>query len=61
VGLFLVDGTENRGGAVFLYTSTGWLNRHGVACIPPGLESRYFERRRTWPLLGPWHTFEWKF
>jgi hypothetical protein len=61
VGLFRVDGTENRDGAVFLYTSYGFFNRYGLAYIPPSMQSRKFNRIRTHPMLGRWYTFEWKF
>jgi hypothetical protein len=61
VGLFRVDGTENQGGAVFLYTGTGYLNRYGVAYIPPDERPRDFDKIRTRPLLGPWESFVWKF
>jgi hypothetical protein len=61
VGLFRVDGEENRGGAVFLYTSYGYLNRYGLAYIPSEQAFHQFSRMRKRPLLGEWHVFEWKF
>jgi hypothetical protein len=61
VGLFRLDGTENRGGAVFLYTSHSFLNRHGLAYVPTDDRSRDFSRIRVHPLHGEWCRFDWKF
>ncbi len=60
VGLFEVDGTEERAGVVLLYTSRSWLNRHGLAYNPQGkqIQGRFRPLQR---LYGPWYSFEWKF
>jgi hypothetical protein len=61
VGLFLVDGTENVDGVVFLYTNQGWLDRYGLAYVPSQQEGVPISHRSTRPLLGRWHAFRWKF
>ncbi len=59
VGLFLVDGTEEINGVVVLYTSSSFLDRHGVVFVPDGaippsdLSTRH--------LFGPWYSFRWRF
>jgi hypothetical protein len=60
VGLFLVDGVEEYEGAVFLYTSNGFLNRYGIAYVPSGQNPppRRFLIKN---LSGPWYTFGWHF
>jgi hypothetical protein len=60
VGLFLVDGTEEHQGAVVLYTSHSWINRHGVMYDPSGAQ-RPPKFRNVAPLVGDWYRFEWKF
>lgn len=61
VGLFWVDGTENKGGAVFLYTSSSFLNRHGIVYVPPGQATPSIKGRVNEQLVGPWHSFTWRF
>jgi hypothetical protein len=62
VGLFLVDGEENREGIVFLYTSRAFINREGVAYVPEGVTPKErVSRRRLHHLYGPWYWFSWKF
>lgn len=59
VGLFLVDGTEESGGAVFLYTSSGFLDRYGVAYVPDGaIPPSHLSMKH---LFGPWYHFKWRF
>jgi hypothetical protein len=60
VGLFRVDGTKEEDGVVVLYTSHGFLDRYGLVFTPSGKEPPPGVRlgRR---LIGPWHTFRWKF
>jgi hypothetical protein len=60
VGLLHVNETEESDGAVFIYTSTSYLNRHGVAHIPPGSNPMLKIVRRQ-HLYGDWYKFEWKF
>ena len=59
VGLFLVDGTEEKEGTVLLYRG-GFINRNGLVCIPPDKRSPSHVRHIQ-HLFGPWHRFEWKF
>ena len=59
VGLFSVDEAWEHEGAVYLFTSWGFLNRHGVAYNPDG--ARPPERIRTHHLFGPWYQFTWGF
>jgi hypothetical protein len=62
VGLFRVDGTESIDGTVFLYTSSSYLNRHGIVFVPPEQGAPQISRRRiNGRLHGPWHSFTWKF
>jgi hypothetical protein len=62
VGLFLVEQTEEEGGVVFLYTSRGFLDRHGLAYAPGVRRKSLFGGRIIdRPLDGPWHTFVWSF
>jgi hypothetical protein len=60
VGLFLVDGTEERDGVILLYTSAGFLDRYGVA-YNPGAKPLPAGRRQLRHLYGPWYSFRWKF
>lgn len=60
VGLFWVDGTEEKDGVVLLYTSTSFLNRYGVAHVPDGATPPT-HLRNVRHLFGPWYSFEWKF
>jgi hypothetical protein len=62
IGLFLVDGEENYQGIVFLYTSSAFIDREGVAFVPTGTTPpSQIPRRRLRHLYGPWHWFSWKF
>lgn len=61
VGLFWVDGEETYGGAVLLYTSQAFLNREGIAYLPPGTTEPTQVPRRLQHLYGPWYTCVWKF
>jgi hypothetical protein len=62
VGLFLVEQTEEEAGVVFLYTSRSFLNRNGVAWVPPGQGTTRLGSRHIHDCLhGPWHGFEWNF
>jgi hypothetical protein len=62
VGLFLVNGEENYQGIIFLYTSSAFINREGVAYVPPStLPPSQLPRRRLRHLYGPWYCFTWKF
>jgi hypothetical protein len=60
VGLFLVEGIEEFQGAIFLYTSNGFINRYGIAYVPPGTElpPRRFLIKN---LSGNWYSFGWRF
>jgi hypothetical protein len=55
VGLFWVQGTQERSGAVLLYTSRGG-NRYGLAYVPSGKGPHPLIRVRH--LYGPWYAFE---
>lgn len=59
VGLFHVYNTQFYNGGVYLFTSSSFINCHGVAHIPPGskVAPRFWVRR----LYGDWYGFEWKF
>ncbi len=59
VGLFLVDGTEENNGAVVLYTSSGFLDRYGIAYVPPGAIPPSGVSVKH--LFGPWYRFKWRF
>jgi hypothetical protein len=59
VGLFLVDGTEERDGAVLLY-SGGFINRNGIAYVPEG-QGPPAHVHHVRHLTGPWYSFEWMF
>ena len=59
VGLFRVEETQEYGGAVYLYTSRSFLNRHGVAYIPPG--GNPAPRIGVHHLYGSWYSFVWRF
>jgi hypothetical protein len=61
VGLFRVDGTEEYQGAVFLYTSTDFLDRDGLVYFPGGADPPLPGRIGTRHLYGPWHRFRWHF
>jgi hypothetical protein len=62
VGLFLVNGEAQERGVALLYTSNGFLNRVGVAYIPPGTEPLpRIPRHHLEHLYGPWYRFEWHF
>jgi hypothetical protein len=60
VGLFLVGGTEERDGVVVLYTSSSFLDRHGIAHIPEGAIPPS-NLRSVKHLFGSWYSFRWKF
>jgi hypothetical protein len=60
VGLFWVHEEQEHQGAVALYTSYGFMNRYGVAYLPPGT-SLPRPIRHLQHLYGPWYAFEWKF
>lgn len=53
VGLFLVDGHEQKDGIVYLYTSQSFLDREGIAYIPAGTTAEPFHQVRH--LFGPWY------
>jgi hypothetical protein len=56
--LFLVEKAEEKGGLVFLYTSTGFCGRHGVAFVPAEQETSHCGNRLiVGRLHGPWHRF----
>ena len=59
VGLFHVDWVTTYDGGVYFYTATSFLNRHGVAHLPPGSKPapRTFVRH----LYGRWYRFDWLF
>jgi hypothetical protein len=59
IGLFHVEETEEYDGAVYLFTCQSFINRHGVAYIPPG--SKVAPRMRVSHLYGSWYSFEWRF
>ena len=59
VGLFHVEETEQFEGAVYLYTTQGFLDRHGIAFIPPGVQA--VGRKRVQHLHGSWYQFTWHF
>jgi len=59
VGLFRVEETEEYGGAIYLYTSHGFLDRHGIAFLPPGTTPA--PRMSVRHLFGPWYNFTWRF
>jgi hypothetical protein len=62
VGLFFVDGEEQYEGVVFLYTSQSFINREGVAYVPPGVNApQQIPRHRLRPLYGPWYICYWLF
>src|SRR5262249_33980231 len=62
VGLFLVDGESTQAGIVFLYTSQSFLNREGLAYVPPGTElPAQIPRHHLRHLYGPWHWACWRF
>jgi hypothetical protein len=56
VGLFHVDDTRCYDGGTYLYTSSSFINRHGVAHVPPGCQP--MPRTRIKQLYGPWYSFE---
>jgi hypothetical protein len=60
VGLFGVDGTEEHEGVVLLYTSTGFLDRQGLAHAPPGSNAPSWVRLDR-HLHGDWFHFVWSF
>ncbi len=59
VGLFWVEDVRVDGGGVYFYTSRSFLNRHGVAYLPPGSAS--VPRISVCHLYGSWYSFEWRF
>jgi hypothetical protein len=61
VGLFSVDETEEYQGIVLLYTDSGFLDRFGVAYVPPGKGPPQVFKVRFSHLYGPWYRFRWKF
>lgn len=59
VGLFLVDGTQESDGVVLLYTSTDFLDRHGIAYVPKGvIPPSHLSMKH---LFGQWYSFWWHF
>lgn len=62
VGLFWIDGEESYQDVVFLYTSQAFLNREGVAYVPPGTTPpEHIPRRYLKHLYGPWYWCCWHF
>ena len=59
VGLFHVRETWSRKGADFFYTRSGWLDKEGIAHIPPGTPP--ISRIRATHLTGDWYRFTWRF
>jgi hypothetical protein len=60
VGLFFVDGTEESNGVVALYTSSDFLDRHGIIFVPDGATvPEYLRGLRH--LYGKWYSFWWHF
>jgi hypothetical protein len=59
VGLFWVDEVSVYDGGVYFYTTWSFLNRHGVAYLPPGTAPA--PRISVQQLYGPWYSFEWRF
>jgi hypothetical protein len=59
VGLFQVEEATVFDRGVYLYTSWSFLNRHGVAHLPPG--SKPAPRTSLRHLYGSWYSFEWRF
>jgi hypothetical protein len=59
VGLFRVEELRVAGGGVYFYTGWDYMDRVGVAFLPPG--SAPAPRIRIQPLYGPWYRFTWKF
>jgi hypothetical protein len=60
IGLFRIEETVEHDGAVYLYTGHPFIDRAGVAYIPPGtkLAGGIRADRR---LHGDWYSFIWKF
>jgi hypothetical protein len=60
VGLFRVEEAQQYGSAVYLYTGSSFLDRHGIAYVPPGSSApgRISLDRH---IYGPWHAFTWRF
>ena len=59
IGLFYVDQTDVRDGAVYFYTSTSLFDRYGVVYMPHhGGPAQGF---RVHQLYGSWYRFKWKF
>jgi hypothetical protein len=59
VGLFQVRYTQAYDGGVYLFTSQGFLNQHGIAHLSPN--SKPPPRISVRHLYGPWYTFMWRF
>jgi hypothetical protein len=59
VGLFRVEETEEYEGAVYLYTGHAFINRVGLAYMPPGAQPP--EGIGVKHLFDDWYTFEWRF
>jgi hypothetical protein len=59
VGLMRVQETEECEGGVYLYTGNEFLDRVGVAYLPPGTQPA--GRIRVDHLYGPWYSFVWHF
>jgi hypothetical protein len=59
IGLFRVEEVTEYQGAVYFYTGAGFLDRSGLAYIPPGLLPT--PKIRVHHLYGPWYTFVWRF
>lgn len=59
VGLMRVQETKECEGGVYLYTGNEFLDRVGLAYLPPG--ARPAGRIRVQHLYGPWYSFVWHF
>jgi hypothetical protein len=62
VGLFWVSETQECQGSVVLFTSAcGFMNRSGLAYIPPGSRIPPGKWREVRRVYRNWYRFEWKF
>lgn len=59
IGLMLVEETEEYEGGVYLYTGHEFINRVGVAYLPP--DTKPAGRIRVEHLYGNWYSFVWHF
>jgi hypothetical protein len=59
VGLFQVEEVMVYREGVYFYTTWGFLDRHGVAYLPPG--SELAPRIGVRHLYGRWYSFKWRF